>query len=96
MNNLYVKNCPISLPDYIFHRSCAEKLSSAKLFRKKLSQQVVFLQAYDELMPKLCEKFSWKLCSKLSFSKKAKKKICIKLIPAVLKNYPIKTWFEKI
>ena len=81
MNNLYLKNCPISLPDCIFHRSCAEKLSSAKLFRKKLSQQVVFLQAYDELMPKLCEKFSWKLCSKLPFCKEAEKSYVYNLYP---------------
>ena len=40
--NLYVKNCPRSFLDYIFHVSCAEKLSSAKFFRKSYLVKLYF------------------------------------------------------
>ena len=133
--NLYVKNCPRSFLDYIFHVSCTEKLSSAKFFRKSYLVKLYFyklmnlcpvadaefqlrgglvlplpyLHSFLHLFflffshisplismevlgssrgarapsppvnlplayaPKLCEKFSWKLCSKLTLSKKTEK-----------------------
>ena len=71
MIKLYVKSCLRNLSNYIF----------VEVALKNLSQQVVFLQAYDELMPKLCEKFSWKLCSKLPFCKEAEKSYVYNLYP---------------
>ena len=78
-----VKSCSRSLPDYIF----------IEVMLKTYPDKLYVYKLYDAKL-QLPDKFLWKLCSKLSFSKEVKK-LCIKFICVVLKYYPIKSWLEK-